>query len=277
MTHVSSSEGLNIQGFDPSLTHVYKEVDGHALKLHVFLPPGHAPTDQRSAIIFFYGGGWMAGSPTQFFPHCEYLASRGMVAISAEYRVQKHHGTTPQECVKDGKSAMRWLRAHASELGIDSNKILAGGGSAGGHVAAATATVEAFNETGEDDSISCKPAALVLFNPVYNNGPEGYGYDRVKDYWQAFSPAHNLSTDTPPTLVLFGTQDVHVPVTMAEDYKQRMQALGRRCDLHFYDGQPHGFFNYTEAQMPYYKATVREMDRFLASLNYLDGEPSIEG
>ncbi|MGZ0654679.1 alpha/beta hydrolase [Coraliomargarita sp. W4R53] len=276
MTYVSSSEGLNIQGFDPSLTPVYKEVDGHTLKLHIFLPQGHAPTDQRSAIMFFYGGGWMAGSPSQFFPHCEYLASRGMVAVSAEYRVQKHHGTSPQECVKDGKSAMRWLRAHAAELGIDPNRILAGGGSAGGHVAAAMATVEAFNECGDDESISCKPAALVLFNPVYNNGPEGYGYDRVKDYWEAFSPAHNLSTETPPTLVLFGTKDIHVPVTMAEDYKQKMETLGRRCDLHFYEGQSHGFFNYTDAQMPYYKATVREMDRFLASLNYLEGEPQIE-
>ncbi|WPJ97520.1 alpha/beta hydrolase [Coraliomargarita algicola] len=276
MTHVSSSEGLNIQGFDASHTAVYKVVDGHSLKLHVFLPPDHASTDQRTAILFFFGGGWMIGNPSQFFPHCAYLASRGMVAVSAEYRVQKQHGTSPQECVKDGKSAMRWLRAHAAEWGIDPDKILAGGGSAGGHVAAATATLEDFNESEDDCSISCKPAALVLFNPVFNNGPESYGYDRVKDYWQSFSPAHNLSTEPPPTLVLFGTQDVHVPVTMAEDYKQQMEALGRRCDLHFYEGQPHGFFNYTEAQMPYYRATVRVMDRFLASLNYLDGEPTIE-
>lgn len=211
----------------------------------------------------------MAGAPSQFFPHCEYLASRGMLAVSAEYRLQKKHGSSPQECVKDGKSAIRWLRAHAPELGIDPKHIIAGGGSAGGHVAAATATLESFNESSDDLSISCKPTALVLFNPVYNNGPTGYGYERVKDYWQAFSPAHNLSAATPPTLVLFGSQDVHVPVQTAEDYKREMEALGRRCDLHFYEGQGHGFFNYTEAQMPYYTATVREMDRFLASLNYL--------
>jgi acetyl esterase/lipase len=151
-----------------------------------------------------------------------------MVAISAEYRIQSHHGTSPRECVKDGKSALRWLRSHADELGIDPNEILAGGGSAGGHVAAATATVEAFNEAGDDDSVSCKPAALVLFNPVYNNGPEGYRYERVKDYWEAFSPAHNLSAETPPTLVLFGTKDVHFPVALAEDYKTQMEAFGGR-------------------------------------------------
>ena len=72
-----------------------------------------------AAIVFFFGGGWVGGTPKQFFPHCTYLASRGMVAISAEYRVKDRHGVTPLECVLDGKSAVRWVRAHASELGID--------------------------------------------------------------------------------------------------------------------------------------------------------------
>ncbi|MDB4796380.1 alpha/beta hydrolase fold domain-containing protein, partial [Akkermansiaceae bacterium] len=108
------------------------------LKLHVFNPEGHKASDSRPAIVFFFGGGWNGGSPKQFYPHSEHLASLGMVAISAEYRVKSRNKTTPMECVKDGNSAIRWVRSHAKELGINPDMIAAGGGSAGGHVAAAT-------------------------------------------------------------------------------------------------------------------------------------------
>ena len=98
-----------------------------------------------------------------------------MVAMAAEYRVKSRHNTTPFECVMDGKSALRWIRKNAAKLGVDPERIGAGGGSAGGHVAAAVATVPGLNEEGEDLSISCLPDTLVLFNPVYDNGPGGFG------------------------------------------------------------------------------------------------------
>ena len=165
---------LEVKGFEPDRTVQYKRVGETDLTLDVFLPPGHKSSDRRPAIVFFFGGGWNGGSPSQFYPHCQYLASRGMVAMSAEYRVKSRHETTPRECVKDGKSALRWIRRHAAELGIDPDKVAAGGGSAGGHVAAATATTKGFNEAGEDLSVSCRPNVLVLFNPVYLNGPTVY-------------------------------------------------------------------------------------------------------
>jgi len=193
---------LEVAGFSPDQSHVYKTVGNTELDLHVFLPEGHQPSDKRPAIVFFFGGGWVQGCPSQFYPHCEYLASRGMVAISAQYRVKSRNKTTPRECVKDGKSAVRWIRANASKLGIDPDRIAAGGGSAGGHVAAATALTEGFEEEGEDFSISYRPNALVLFNPVFDNGPKGYGYKRVKAYWKQISPMHNISETAPSTVVL---------------------------------------------------------------------------
>ena len=89
-----------------------------------------------------------------------------MVAICAEYRIKSKHGTTPFECVDDGKSAVRWIREHADDLGIDPNKIVAAGGSAGGHVAACTAVINGYETNSENMDISSKPNALVLFNPV---------------------------------------------------------------------------------------------------------------
>jgi acetyl esterase/lipase len=256
---------------EPNKKIIYKKVGNIELKLHIFNPKGHKAMDKTPAIVFFFGGGWNGGSPKQFYPHSEYLASRGMVAISAEYRIKSTHKTTPKECVMDGKSAVRWIRSHAKELGIDPDKLAAGGGSAGGHVAATTGTVKGLNEKAEGADVSCIPNALVLFNPVYDNGPKGYGHSRVKDYWKEISPMHNISKTTPPTIVFLGTKDSLIPVATAKEYQKLMKTAGVRSDLHLYDGQPHGFFNKAK-----FKETVIEADKFLASLGFLKGEPTLK-
>lgn len=245
---------------------LYKTIDDIELNLHIFKPDGHQDAVRRPAIVFFFGGGWVNGSPSQFYPHCHYLSTRGMVAIGAEYRIKSKHDTTPFACVRDGKSAVRFIRAHAEALGIDPNRIAAGGGSAGGHVAAACGTLDAFDEPDEDLTVSSKPNALVLFNPVYDNGPDGYGHDRVKERWREFSPLHNIDSTTPPTIVFLGTKDKLIPVSTAKAYCEAMKKAGVRCDLHLYEGQPHGFFNYREGGNPYFYKTVNAADRFLVEL-----------
>jgi acetyl esterase len=255
---------------------VYKEASRSKLVLNVFYPEGHdAKKDKRPAIVFFFGGGWSGGNPAQFAPHCEYLASRGMVAMSADYRVRSRQGTPPFECVKDGKSAVRWIRQNATKLGIDPERLAAGGGSAGGHVAAATATVPGLEEEGEDLSVSSKPSALVLFNPVYDNGPKGYGHSRVAERYKEISPIHNIRKGTPPAIVFLGDKDSLIPVSTAEKYKALMEKAGSRSDLHVYAGQPHGFFNKGK-KGNYYEKTVLEMDKFLISLGWLKGKPTIK-
>ncbi len=258
--------GLQAEEVIPAVTVTYKQIDDVVLKLHVFNPPRHSLSAKKPAIVFFFGGGWMGGDPSQFYKQSEYLASRGIVAVCPEYRVKRTHGTSPRECVKDAKSAMRWVRAHAGALGIDPGKISAGGGSAGGHLAAAAALIDGFNEYGEDLSVSCRPQALILFNPVFDNGPGGYGYDRVQDYWQGFSPLHHIDKDAPPTLVLQGTRDKYIPVATVEKYKAIMDESGARCDLILYEGDGHGFFNFGN---PRYAETMKEAERFLGSLGYL--------
>jgi len=260
--------------FEGATAHVYKKTAEGELYLYVFQPQ-KGRQQNRPAAVFFFGGGWNGGTPRQFEEHASYLASRGMVGIVADYRVKSRQGTTPFECVKDGKSAIRWVRVHAGELGIDPDRIAAGGGSAGGHVAAATATVPGLEEKGEDSSVSCRPNALLLFNPVYDNGPEGYGHERVKERYKEISPIHNIHKGTPPAIVFLGTKDTLIPVATAEKYKQLMEQAGSRCDLHLYEDQPHGFFNRRKSEEHFLK-TVTEMDRFLESLGYLKGEPTIK-
>ena len=254
---------------------IYKQLGDIQLRVYLFTPPGHQPTDQRAAAVFFFGGSWNGGSPAQFVPHARYLASRGMVAIVADYRVRSRHQTTPFECVKDGKSCVRWIRSHAKRLGIDPQRIAAGGGSAGGHVAAATGNVPGLEETNADTAVSSRPDALLLFNPVYDNGPGGYGHSRVKDRYQEISPLHNIRANAPPTIVFFGTKDKLVPVATAQKYENKMKAAGNRCETHYFPDQPHGFFNESRSKRSY-QETVLFMDRFLISLGYLTGEPTMK-
>ena len=267
-------DGKVLLELEGATAHCYKKTTEGELHLYVFQPQKGRQRN-RPAAVFFFGGGWNGGTPKQFEEHASYLASRGMVGIVADYRVKSRQGTTPFECVKDGKSAIRWVRSHAGELGIDPDRIAAGGGSAGGHVAAATATVPGLEEKGEDRSVSCRPNALLLFNPVYDNGPGGFGHERVKERYKEISPIHNIHKGTPPAIVFLGTNDSLIPVATAEKYKELLEQAGSRCDLHLYEGQPHGFFNRRKSEEHFLK-TVTEMDRFLESLGYLKGDPTIQ-
>ncbi len=242
----------------------YKNIDGISLSLHVFNPKGHKASDNRPAIVFFHGGGWNQGHPSHFYRQSQHLANKGMVAISAQYRVLKQHGTEPKMSVMDGKSAMRWVRSHAKELGINPNMIAAGGGSAGGHVATSTGTATTIEDPNDDSSISYRPDALVLFNPVFDNGPGGYGHDRVKSYWKQFSPLHNITKNTPPTIGFFGEKDTAIKVPSVLKFEKRMKEAGVPFEMHIYKNQPHGFFNEVK-----FDETLLEMEVFLTKLGFI--------
>lgn len=252
--------------FKPDRTIGYKKPEGKPLTLHVFLPPDWRATDKRPAAVFFFGGGWVGGSASQFYPQADHFAKRGMVGISADYRTKGSHKTGPKECVEDGKSAVRWVRAHATELGIDPEKIAVGGGSAGGHVAAASTFCPGFDAAGEDTQVSTRANALLLFNPVFDNGPDGgWGHATVKEYWQTISPAHHINKPAPPTAIFLGTQDKLIPVSTAQRFKKAVEAVGGRCDLNLYQGAGHGFFN----KEPDLEKTIDQAEAFLVSLGWL--------
>ncbi len=226
------------------------------------------------AIIFYFGGGWYDGSIHQFEPYAKYFSQRGMICVLVDYRVKERQGTTPFESLKDAKSAIRYIREHAEKLYIDTLKIVAAGGSAGGHLAASTALIDDYNENTDNMSVSCIPNALVLFNPVIDNGPGGYGYDRIGDAYKDFSPLHNIKKGAPPTVIFLGTNDKLIPVETAKYYQKVMEKVGSRCGVHLYENQEHGFFNYNNFE--YYKKTLIEADKFLQSLGYLKKEPIIK-
>ena len=271
-TALAETQLVNIKGAE---VEVYKKASGDDLRIYRLDPEGHDPKkDKRPAVVFFFGGSWNGGSVAQFEPHANYLAGRGIVAFLADYRVKSRQKTPPLACVEDGKSAIRWVRQNAERLGVDPDKIIAGGGSAGGHVAATTGICDGLEGPNEDLSVSSKSEALLLFNPVYNNGPDGYGHDRVTEWFPAISPAHNITKGDPPTIVFLGSEDKLIPVSTAEKFRDDQKALGIKSELHVYKGETHGFFNLKlgQGKKEHFIDTILKTDAFLVDLGYLEDE-----
>jgi acetyl esterase/lipase len=245
----------------PDAEYTFKTVGELELQLNVYQPKDFKATDQRPAIVLFFGGGWVGGDKNHFKRQAIRYAELGMVAITPDYRTRKKNETTPFECVADAKSAMRWVRKNAEKLGINPNMIAAGGGSAGGHLAAATALVKDFDDPQDNTSVSPVPQLLVLFNPVIDNGPGGYGNERIKDKYPQFSPLHNIVKGAPPTLFMLGDKDKLIPVATGEAYKQKMEEVGSECELIIYKDQGHGFFNKGESFTQTLEASVAFLKR----------------
>jgi acetyl esterase/lipase len=249
---------------------VYRKTPQGELRMHLYYPPDWKASDQRPAIVFFFGGGWKNGSYLQFVPQAQYLASRGMVAACADYRIESKHKTTPDACVEDAKSAVRWLRANASKLGIAPERIVASGGSAGGHLAAATALVEDFDAKDDDLKISCKPNVLALYNPALNLSKGKVVDASGNDISRAFSPTLFLKKGAPPAILFFGTADKLL--AQGEEFLTKSKELDNSAVLYTAADMPHGFFN----RSPWLEVTTKKLDEFLVSQGYLKGDATVQ-
>ena len=252
--------------------YVFKTLGERELKIYFHYPPGWKASDTRPAIVFFFGGGWTGGKIGQFQVQAEYFAGRGLVAARADYRVKSRDRVTPDKCVEDARSAVRWMRANCKRLGIDPGKLIASGGSAGGHLAACTMIKRSVEADGDDLSISTIPQAMVLFNPVlsFDNERMIKRLNGDKQLARRISPTLHLDKKSPPALILFGTED-RLKV-FGDGYWKKADTLGVRAEKYLAEGQGHGFFN----RSPWRERTLIAADKFLASLGLLKGEPTIK-
>ena len=280
--------------------HVYKTVEGIQLKAWMYRPQSESEK-LRPAVVFFFGGGWTNGNPHQFQSHCEYLKSRGVVGITCDYRVASRHGVKAVSCVEDAKSAIRWVRTHAAEFGIDPDRIAAAGGSAGGHIAACTGTLSQYDRKEEDLAISSRPDAMVLFNPALLMAPfEGakihdWSAEKFQELQlrlgvpgQTLSPVHNVKAGQPPTLILHGDSDTTVPIATAKVFADAMIKAGNQCELAAFRGAGHGFFNLRgptstvgsdalalDNRIQWHRRAILRMDEFLQSLKWIAGPATV--
>lgn len=246
---------------------VYRSIDGHSLTLDVYLPGSWKPEDQRPCVVWFFGGGWEVGVPWQYERHARKLASLGIVSITPDYRVKARHGAknTPFESLDDARSAMEWVRSHATELGIDPKQIAAAGGSSGGHLALSCAVFE----TSPDHH----PDALILFNPVVDFEIPFVAKRTTADERErlrSIAPLHHLAGRLPPTLIIHGTADAIVPIKTTEAFMD--EAIGKgsgQVRLIRYPGKGHEFHLGGAASRREFRSTLNEIEDFLRELKWL--------
>jgi acetyl esterase/lipase len=274
--------------------HVYAVRDDRELVLHVFRPAAAAADERRPALVWIHGGAWVGGTVDGFLPHARYFADRGVVGFVITYRLVRPDGPGIADAIADCRSALRHVRAHAERFGVDPARVAVAGDSAGGHLAAALGTLAGYDHPEDDTAVSGRPDAMILYNPVL---------DLTEDDWvryavggvaladrrsprpadaaslaraRALSPLHHVAPGLPPAIVLHGRADRIVPVSQAERFATALQAAGNRCGLVTPPDLGHAFviarYKWPE---PVVVEAVREADRFLASLGWIAGEPTL--
>jgi pectinesterase len=231
-------------------------------------------------VVFMHGGGWSGGTPMQFRREAAYLASRGFAAATIEYRLSTE--AKYPAAIYDGKAAVRWMRENAKKYSIDSEKIAAVGGSAGGHLAAMLGTtngIQRFEGGGGHANYSSSVQAVVAFNGVYDlvtslekpgkSSPElllsrflGGRLEEVPEQYVDASPVAHVCKDSAPFLLLHGTGDTVVRYQQALEMREALEGVGVRAELYTAKDANHGFFN----SPPYYQPTLERMAQFLRSV-----------
>ena len=246
-----------VRKLKPTRQAVYKTVGDRKLHLHIFEPDGHQPTDRRPVLLAIHGGGWTGGNAPGFYPFAAHFAAQGMLGVSLEYRLMSgRKGTTVFDCVRDARSAVRWIRKNAHTLGIDPAKIVAMGGSAGGHLAVSTALFDKVNEDSDDLDVSARPDSLILMYPVIDTSAQGYGQAKIGDRWRELSPVHNVRGELPPALTFHGTADAVTPCVGAE----RFHELSNKSELITHPGGRHGYIIFDIEE---YNRAMTQMKEFL--------------
>lgn len=246
----------------------YKTFGPFSLNIHIFLPDSNT-NNKRPTIVYFHGGSWSEGKPDWFFADCKEDAKKGWVACAVEYRTYGMYGTLPFAAVMDAKSAIRWLRQHAPDYNIDTNRIVASGNSAGGHLTLCTALVGNWNEKTDDLNFSPVPNVLLVNSGVYDLTDRNTAWVRKdlkdKNLVKEISPDYLIKKNLPPTLIIHGTNDQSVPYETAKKFvNESINIENDKIEFQSLDGAGH--FIWFD---PKYASEVSKLrSEFLARLGY---------
>ncbi len=263
---------LSLPGSEAS---IFRTVGGIELRLHVVKPKGWAKEDSRPCLVSFFGGGWNNGTPERSINWAKWAASHGIVGVAPDYRTRDRLKGTPEDCVSDGRAAVAWIVEHARELGIDPQKIIVLGGSAGGHVAAWTA-IPSPGPGKDDPAPKVLPAAMILLNPVTDTKAGGYGgpkrFEKSEARALACSVTDQMPARMPPSIVFHATADTTVPYANSVAFRDKLVANGNRCELIAFEGLGHAYNSskYGAAGKAANERTEEEVGRFLKSLGLIE-------
>jgi acetyl esterase/lipase len=222
----------------------YAAADGSELPMLVF--ESAEGTQPVAGIVMFHGGALHSGSAEGLAPHCKQLASRGIFAVSAGYRLIDQGAMSIGDCVADVRRAVEHFLGLAAVRGLDSSRLASGGSSAGGHLALVAAMIA---PDGPFPAPEPAVAAVVALNPVVDllaYSPEqqqslahiaGTAAGRLIEY----SPAEFVRPGNPPTLIQHGTHDEVAPIGQVRRFRDLMVQAGNDCILLEYERAEHAF------------------------------------
>ncbi|MDD6736211.1 MAG: alpha/beta hydrolase [Clostridiales bacterium] len=209
----------------------------------------YIPENKRSdaAVVIMPGGGYAMRADHEGKGYAEFLADNGYTAFVCDYRVAPHRFPLP---LLDSRRAVRTVRANAAEYGIDKNKVLIMGSSAGGHLAALTSTYyekiefEGIDEIDREDfipngQILCYPVIKLLDKGHLGSGENLMG-DRAEELGEKLSPNNIVTDKTPPAFIWSTFSDGCVPVENSIDYAEALHNAGIGAELHVYPDGNHG-------------------------------------
>jgi acetyl esterase/lipase len=218
------------------------------LKLDVYQPaPGS--TSKRTAIIHLFGGGFFTGNKSAGYiiNDIKALAPRGYTNISANYRLSKE-GFWPSQ-IHDVKAAIRWTRANAGKLGVEANRIVVAGYSAGGMLSLLAAGTNGKAEfegdlgtTGVSSDVNASIGVYPLASAQIAGSlwPQGQA---TPEAIAAASPTTYISEKFAPTIFVHGTDDTTVPVTSSIDFYTKLRAVKVPTTMTLIQGAQHAFDN----------------------------------
>ena len=268
---LADAQRVDDESIPKGKVYVYKQVDGVDREMEIYFPKWHDASKKTvPGIILFHGGGWGGGNRIAFSYQCDYFASRGMVAATVTYRLRTKEDraamtegqSSKRVCIPDVKSAIRWFKQNAQELGVDPDRIVAGGGSAGGHISLLGTNNPGLNDPNDPKGIDTSVAAYVLFNPALSRSDAN---DPEVDFLQ------HLKADFGPAIVFFGSEDKWL-INGWTAAAAKMKSLGiTSVEMRIAEGQTHAFFN----KQPWKDITLIAADEFLTKLGYLQGKPTL--
>ena len=200
-----------------------------------------------AAVVVFPGGGYGGRAPKEGDGYALFLNSIGIDAFVCEYRVAPYRFPLP---LLDARRAVRYVRFHADEYGIDPEKIAVMGSSAGGHLAALVSTYKdkiEYEDTDEIDGINPIPSATILCYPVIHHPDDecchkGSYYNLTGDTnaHKELSPDLLVADDTPEAFIWHTSNDNCVSVINSYLYATALRNHGINHEMHIFPDGPHG-------------------------------------
>lgn len=250
---------------EPSSIQTYKSIEGTDLKIHIFHPDNHSFSNKHPALLFFHGGGFRRGSPTQGYELSEIFNPKGVAVISVQYRLVED-GRTLDQIVADAKSSVRFVRTHAHHLGIDPDRIAVSGHSSGAYLAYAGGAINAFDETNEESKISSTANAMLLWSMGAERAERNTAAlvskgNTIADY----QPAKYVTDSLPPSIFIHGDVDDLIQYKPTRAFQQTIANAGNQTSFHLVEGADHFFRNPDQKQEVY-----DVMLGFLDSIGYIE-------